>query len=102
MSNPICPKFEKATELLNKRWNGLIIHQLLESPKRFGELESEIHLSAKVLSQRLKELEENGIIERKVYPETPVRIEYVLTDKGQSMEPIMKAIEDWSNKWLSV
>lgn len=100
MNSTICPKFEKATALLSKRWNGLIIHQLLERPKRFGELENEIQLSAKVLSQRLKELEELQIIKRNVYPETPVRIEYELTEMGHSLQYVMTEIENWSSKWL--
>lgn len=100
MSDQICPKFEKATKLLSKRWNGLIIHQLLIRPKRFGELETEIKVSAKVLSQRLKELEQVGLIQRIVYAETPVRIEYILTEMGKSLEPVMLAIEDWSSNWL--
>lgn len=100
MNDPVCPKFEKATFIINKRWNGLIIHQLMIRPKRFSELEAEIQVSAKVLSQRLKELEELGIIVRNVYPETPVRIEYQLSDMGNSLEPVMDAIENWSQKWL--
>lgn len=100
MKDEICPKFERASKILSKRWNGLIIHQLLIRPKRFSELEQEIQLSAKVLSQRLKELEDLGIINRKVYPETPVRIEYKLTKMGQSLDPVMKAIEGWSSSWL--
>ncbi|QWB95613.1 helix-turn-helix transcriptional regulator [Mycoplasmatota bacterium] len=100
MKDDICPKFEKATKILNKRWNGLIIHQLLLRPKRFGELEDEIQISGKVLSTRLKELEEFGIVERKVYPETPVRIEYDLSQMGKSLSLVMKSIEDWSKIWL--
>ena len=96
----ICPKFEKATELLGKRWNSMIIHQLMLGPKRFSELEQEIHVSGRVLSQRLKELEQFGIIKRHVYPDTPVRIEYVLTEMGRSMDPVMKAIEAWSSTWI--
>lgn len=100
MSNEICPRFEKATKLLSMRWNSLIIHQLLDHSKRFSELEQEIQLSAKVLSQRLKELEQVGLIERNVYPDTPVRIEYALTDMGKSLSPVMEAIENWASKWL--
>ena len=100
MKDEICPKFERATQLLSRRWNGLIINQLLIRPKRFNELTNEIHLSAKVLSQRLKELEEVGLVVRDVYPETPVRIEYRLTSMGESLKSVMKEIEDWSGKWL--
>jgi len=100
MKHDICPKFEKATHLLSMRWNSLIIHQLLIDSKRFSELEQEIQISSKVLSQRLKDLEQVGLIKRNVYPETPVRIEYVLTDMGRALTPVMKSIEDWSSTWL--
>lgn len=100
MNDQICPKFEKATQLLGKRWVGLIVNQLLKHPKRFSDLVSEIQLSPKILSERLKELEEEHIISRTVYPETPVRIEYELTEKGKSLEPIMKSIANWSDTWI--
>lgn len=100
MDNQICPKFEKAVQLLGKKWIGLIIHQLLEKEKRFSDLETEIKVSAKVLSERLKELEKEGLVKRKVYPEIPVRIEYELTKKGQSLEPIMTELSKWSAEWI--
>lgn len=96
----ICPKFEKAAQLLGKKWVGLIINQLMDRPKRFSELEQEIHLSAKVLSDRLKDLEQEHIVKRNVYPEIPIRIEYELTEKGKSLSPIMSAIEHWSQNWI--
>jgi len=100
MNDPICPKFEKAIQLLGKKWVGLIINQLLLHPKRFSELEQEIQLSAKVLSERLRELEQEGIITRQVYPEVPVRIEYEVTDKGKSLKPIMDEVAKWSDRWI--
>ncbi|MBM4760944.1 helix-turn-helix domain-containing protein [Bacillus sp. B15-48] len=101
MNQPlICPRFEKAMGILSQRWTGLVIYQLLTGPKRFCTLESSIGVSGRVLSERLKELESQGIVKREVYPETPVRIEYSLTEKGQSLEPIMKEIENWSQTWL--
>lgn len=100
MNDPICPKFEKATQLLGKKWVGLIINQLLLHNKRFSELEQEIHISGKVLSERLRELEKEGIVVRNVFDEIPVRIEYQLTKKGKSLEPIMKEIADWSSHWV--
>ena len=96
----ICVKFEKASKLLSKRWVGLIIHQLLDGPKRFSTLESEIKLSGKVLSERLKELENNQLITRTVYAEVPVRVEYELTKKGYALKPVMDAIDDWSQSWV--
>jgi len=96
----ICPRFEKAITLLSKRWTGLIIYQLLNGPQRFCTVESSIGISGKVLSDRLKDLENEGIVKREVIPETPVRIEYSLTEKGLAMEPLMKEIEKWSQEWL--
>lgn len=97
MSNyELCPKFEAAMQLLGKRWMGLIISQLLVGPQRFGEMESSLPISGKLLSERLKELEKWGIVTRNVYPEIPVRIEYELTDRGRDMEPIIKSIQYWA------
>ncbi|WP_121610897.1 winged helix-turn-helix transcriptional regulator [Mesobacillus foraminis] len=98
----ICPRFEKAMSLMSQRWTGLVIYQLLPGPKRFCTLESSMGISGRVLSERLKDLETQGIVKREVYPETPVRIEYSLTDKGLALEPIMKEIEKWSQTWLPV
>ena len=96
----ICPKFEKAISLLSQRWTALIIYQLLPGSQRFNEIQSAIGISGKVLSDRLKELEQKAIIKRDVIPETPVIIEYSLTEKGRSMEPILNTIEDWSQTWI--
>ena len=92
----LCPKFERAMEIISKRWNGLIIHQLLRGPQRFCEIESAISISGRLLSQRLKDLEREGIVHREVYPETPVRIEYSLTEKGRTLKPILAEIEKWA------
>jgi DNA-binding HxlR family transcriptional regulator len=98
----ICPRFEKAMSMLSQRWTGLVIYQLLTGPKRFCTLESSMGISGRVLSERLKDLETQGIVKREVYPETPVRIEYSLTDKGLALEPLMKEIEKWSQGWIEV
>lgn len=101
MTQPaICPKFEKAISLLSQRWTALLIYQLLSGPQRFSEIQAAIGISGKVLSDRLKELEHQALVKRVVIPETPVVIEYSLTEKGKSMEPILKTIEDWSQKWM--
>ncbi|UOQ45072.1 winged helix-turn-helix transcriptional regulator [Halobacillus salinarum] len=97
----ICPRFEKAIGLLSKRWTGLIIYHLLDGQQRFCTIESAIGISGKVLSDRLKDMEKEGLVKRDVYPETPVRIEYSLTEKGRSLKPIMDEIEKWSHAWLS-
>ncbi|MBB6454623.1 DNA-binding HxlR family transcriptional regulator [Salirhabdus euzebyi] len=96
----LCPKFEKAMKLLGKRWTGLIIYQLLFGPQRFSEIESSLPVSGRLLSERLKELEEEGLVNRHVYAEVPVRVEYSLTDKGRELQPIIKGIENWSDRWV--
>lgn len=100
MEKSICPRFEKAMGLLSQRWTGLIVYQLLSGPQRFCSIESSIGVSGRVLSERLKDLENEGIVNREVFPETPVRIEYSLTDKGISLEPLMREMEKWSQNWL--
>nr|WP_255654746.1 winged helix-turn-helix transcriptional regulator [Cohnella sp. REN36] len=97
----ICPRFEQALELLGKRWIALILFCLLNGPRRFGEIEALVtNLSGKVLADRLKELEAEGLVARDVYPETPVRIEYSLTDKGKALAPIFEEIAKWSSAWI--
>lgn len=96
----MCPKFENAFELLGKRWTGLIIRTLLNGQKRFSDIAEAIpNMSARMLTERFKELEEEGIILRKVYPETPVRIEYELTEKGLDLQAVMDEIQNWAEKW---
>ncbi|WP_456272361.1 winged helix-turn-helix transcriptional regulator [Bacillus sp. AK031] len=100
MDTSICPRFEKAMGILSQRWTGIIVYQLLSGPQRFSAISSDIGVSNRVLSERLKELENEGIVKREVYPETPVRIEYSLTDKGMALEPLIRDIEKWSHTWL--
>ncbi|CAM3677510.1 winged helix-turn-helix transcriptional regulator [Mesobacillus zeae] len=98
-NSDLCPKFEAAMELLSKRWAGLIITQLLAGKKRFTEISSSIPISGRLLSARLKELEELHLVTRVVHDETPVRIEYILTDKGHAMEPVIDAVTKWAQEW---
>ena len=96
----LCPKFENAFELLGKKWTGLIIRTLLSGKKRFSEIAEAIpNMSSRMLTERFKELEKEGIVTRKVYPETPVRIEYELTEKGAELEAAMDEIQIWAEKW---
>lgn len=97
----MCPKYEAAVEILGKRWTGLIIRVLLDGPKRFKEIKEQIpQMSDKMLSDRMKELESAGIVERHVYPEIPVRIEYVLTQKGNDLKPVIEGIQRWADQWV--
>lgn len=97
-----CSKVEKALTMLSKRWTGLIIYQLLKGPQRFCEIENAISISGRLLSERLKDLEKEGIVNRKVFPEVPVRVEYSLTDKGMALEPVMVELERWSQSFINI
>ncbi|MGE0599659.1 MAG: winged helix-turn-helix transcriptional regulator [Dehalococcoidia bacterium] len=95
-----CPVFQGAVELIGRRWTGAIVRALLTGSNRFGEVLSRVPgLSDRLLSERLRELEQAGIVRRIVYPEVPVRIEYELTEKGRELEGIVASISNWADKW---
>src|SRR3954470_22694159 len=96
-----CSLYHQAIELVGKRWTGAIVAVLLEGPARFSEIRDCVpDLSDRLLSERLKELEAEGIVERHVLDETPVRVEYALTEKGQALEPAVLALKRWARSWL--
>lgn len=96
----VCPHFHAAIELIGKRWTGAIIATLTERPLRFGELAKAIPgLSDRLLSQRLRELEEEGLVQRLVEPGTPVRVTYSLTQKGADLRPAISELQDWARRW---
>jgi DNA-binding HxlR family transcriptional regulator len=98
----LCPRFHKAVELVGARWTGAIIHLLLPGRARFSELRLAIpDLSDRMLSERLRELEGEGIVERMVIPEIPVRVEYALTDKGRALRAALDALGKWAERWVS-
>ncbi len=97
-----CPVFHRAVELIGRRWTGAIVRALLAGAVRFGELTESIpELSDRMLSERLKELEAEGMVERRVIDGTPVRTEYSLTEKGRSLEPAVRALQRWGRSWLA-
>jgi DNA-binding HxlR family transcriptional regulator len=99
----MCPRYEQAMQILGKRWTGLLLASLLEGPRRFCELTATVGgLSDRVLSDRLRELEIEGIVERVVYPQIPVRVEYQLTAKGQALKPVIDAIHAWAEQWIEL
>ncbi len=101
-AQPFCPYYQYVVELLGRRWMGAIIWALLHGLSRFSELAEAIpDISDRMLSERLKELEIEGVIERRVIPETPVRVIYCLTPKGLALEPIMRATMAWAQTWLA-
>jgi DNA-binding HxlR family transcriptional regulator len=87
--------------LIGRRWTGAIIFVLLKSRCRFAALRHAIpDITDRMLSERLQELEQEGIVERTVIPETPVRVEYALTKKGRALGSAVDAIAEWSHKWI--
>jgi DNA-binding HxlR family transcriptional regulator len=93
--------FQKALEILSKRWTGLVLFVLSQGPQRFNEIAAQIDvISDRMLSERLKELEAEGIVERRIFAEVPVRVEYRLTDKGTALRPIYEAIGGWAARWI--
>jgi DNA-binding HxlR family transcriptional regulator len=96
-----CPYFHHAVEVLGARWTGAIVRALLAGVTRFSDITAAIPgLSDRMLSERLKELEAEGIVERCVTPDTPVRIDYRLTEKGQALGGVVESISDWASEWL--
>ena len=96
----MCPKYEKAVELLGKRWTTLILYCLMDRPRRFTEIKDFVPgLSDRLLSERLQELEEAGVVERRVHAARPVLIEYTLTHKGADLRKVVEAIAAWAHRW---
>src|SRR5688572_4216 len=96
-----CPRYHRAIELIGRRWTGVILQALLNGETRFSVIGDSVPgLSDRLLSERLKELESEGIVTRTVYPETPVRIEYRLTDKGEALGEVVNAVSHWAHDWL--
>ncbi len=96
-----CQLYHRAVELVGKRWTGAILIVLLDGPLRFSEIRHLVpDLSDRLLSERLKELEGEQIVERRVLDGAPVRVEYALTGKGMALEPPVRALKAWANRWL--
>jgi DNA-binding HxlR family transcriptional regulator len=88
-------------EIIGAKWTALLVHDLSEGPRRFSQLEhSCLGISPRTLSERLRALEEDGIVARQSYPESPPRVEYELTGKGQALLPIIDAMRDFGHNWL--
>jgi len=99
-ANGVCPHFHAAIELIGKRWTGAILCALTGGPQRFGELVKAVPgLSDRLLSQRLRELEDEGLVEREVEAGTPVRVTYSLTAKGAELEPAIGELKAWASRW---
>lgn len=96
---PLCP-VETTLTLIGDKWKVLILRDLINGTKRFGELKKSIgSVSQKVLTQQLRSMEEDGLVERKVYAEVPPRVEYSLTETGSSLKPILDSMWVWGEKY---
>ncbi len=99
---PCCSLYHHAIELVGKRWTGAILLVLMDGPLRFSEIKQLVpDLSDRLLSERLKELEAEGIVQRHVIDDMPVRVEYTLTDKGRALQPAVFALKSWARAWLA-
>ncbi len=96
-----CPLYHEAVELVGRRWTGAILAVLMEGTLRFSEIAQAVpELSDRLLSERMKELEGRGIVERKVISGPPLRVEYSLSQMGRELEPALSEIQRWANRWL--
>ena len=100
-SPQVCTKFHRASELIGRRWTGAILFVLLKETCRFATLRDAIPgITDRMLSERLQELEEEGLVVRTVVPEIPVRVEYSVTKKGRELAAAIDAISGWAEKWI--
>ena len=97
-----CPYFHQAVELIGRRWTGAILEILMQGGSlRFSTIAAAVpDLSDRMLSDRLKELESNALVERTVFPGPPVRVQYALTEKGQELSPTLSELKRWARHWL--
>jgi DNA-binding HxlR family transcriptional regulator len=98
-----CPLYHEAVELIGRRWTGAIVAVLLAGgPMRFSEIAHAVpRMSDRLLSERMKELEARGVVERHIDPGPPVKVEYMLTPMGRSLEPALNALRAWAQNWLT-
>jgi DNA-binding HxlR family transcriptional regulator len=99
----VCSRFHQAVELIGGRWTGAIIQTLLQGKTRYALIKAAIpDITDRMLSERLRSLESEELLTRKVVPESPVRVEYELTEKGRSLESSLTEISTWAERWISL
>jgi DNA-binding HxlR family transcriptional regulator len=102
-SKEVCPHFHGAVELIGRRWSGATLYTLSDGALRFAEIKESVPgMSDRLLSARLKELEQADLVERRVRAEHPVRVTYKLTAKGKSLQPVIGGLRDWARRWHRV
>jgi DNA-binding HxlR family transcriptional regulator len=103
MAPTLCARFHKAIELIGGRWTGPILQLLLSGPLHFAELRDSIpNISDRMLSERLRELEQEGLVARCVRPAPPIRVEYGLTEKGRELQASLVAVGKWAERWIAL
>lgn len=101
--HPVCARFHTAIELLGARWSGAVLRAMFTGAHRFADLKAAIPgISDVMLTRRLRELEDAGLVERQVIPTSPVHVEYHLTEMGQEAGPVLDAVITWSHRWIPV
>jgi DNA-binding HxlR family transcriptional regulator len=99
----ICPRYHHAVEVIGARWNGAIVRAVLDGQHRYAEIKAVIPgIGDTMLAQRLKSLEAEDVVERRLVSTAPVRIEYHLTPKGAALAPVVEALKAWAHEWLPV
>lgn len=99
----LCPRYHRAVEIIGRRWSGAILRVMLDGASRFSEMKHAIpDINDRMLSERLKELESEGLVTRQVLATTPVKVAYQLTPKGRALEPVLDSIGSWATHWLEL
>jgi DNA-binding HxlR family transcriptional regulator len=99
--SPVCTRFHKAIELIGSRWTGAILQTLLQGKTRYASIKAAVpEITDRMLSERLRTLEVEGLVVRAVVPETPVRVEYELTSKGRELQDALREIASWAERWI--
>lgn len=95
----ICP-YVTTQQIIQGKWAILIMHELEDGPKRFGQIQHSIEVTQATLSSQLKKMEGEGLLTRTIYPEVPLRVEYALTDIGRAFRPVLDSIEQWGEQYI--
>ena len=101
--SPVCSRFHRAIELIGSRWTGAILQTLLQGKTRYASIKAAVpDITDRMLSERLRTLESEGLVLRAVVPESPVRVEYELTKKGRELQNALREIGSWAERWISL
>ncbi len=101
--SPVCSRFHRAIELIGSRWTGAILQTLFQGRTRYAYIKAAVpDITDRMLSERLRSLETEGLVLRTVVPESPVRVEYELTSKGRELQKALREIANWAERWISL